>query len=157
MEEVKIVNPIVEDSRIQIITLGNPAMMQINSIDDAYDYFKVNWTIADMLYEKKMFIAVVDSNNLVLKHYILPDYLDFYSNPKPIIKYIGDQEKTGTTKDIKIYLAENDTFGEFTYGQHNLSFIENIKLICQNVNISFVDQLIISTTGYFSFKNNKLC
>ncbi len=123
------------------------AKIQIKSSNDIYNLIKYEF---NALSHEKVMIIFVDSKNQILKKEFIFEGGINYSiiEPRLIIKKVLAINASG------FFLAHNHPSGDTMPSEEDISITRKIKNICNQLNIRFLDHIIIGEDYYSLFEND---
>ena len=127
----------------------NPATFQLLSPEDVYNYL-----IASVKWEDREKFTVIFLNN---SSGIVEDETLFMGNLNSIPVFVSEILKKALRKGANgIIVAHNHVSGNLSPSSQDLDFTERLKKACDIVEITLLDHIIYSPSGFFSFKAENL-
>lgn len=134
--------------RLQFEKYKSNIKVKIKSSKDVYE--NVFFDFSNLTIEKVMLILVDSKNQIIKKEFIHEGSINYsIIEPRNIIKKILSYDAYG------FFLIHNHPSGDITPSQEDKNITKKIKEICDKLNISFLDHLIIGD-NYYSFFDNSL-
>lgn len=134
--------------RLQIEKNKSNIKVKIKSSKDIYD--NVCFDFSNLTIEKVMLILVDSKNQIIKKEFIHEGSINYsIIEPRNIIK------KTLSYDAYGFFLVHNHPSGDITPSQEDKNITKKIKEICDKLNISFLDHIIVGN-NYYSFFDNSL-
>lgn len=123
--------------------------IKIKSSKDIYDNIYLDFS--NLTIEKVMLILVDSKNQIIKKEFIHEGSINYsIIEPRNIVKKALNYDAYG------FFLIHNHPSGDTTPSQEDKNITKNIKQICDKLNLSFLDHLIIGDNrdNYYSFFDN---
>jgi len=137
---------VFELSRRLLINKSKEKINLINSIS-IYDYIKSDFF--GLKIEKVLGIFVDSKNQVIKKEFLFEGSIDFsFIDIRKIIKMSLEFDASG------FFLVHNHPSGVLTPSQDDISISLKLRKLCDEMNIRFLDHLIVSDNDYYSMVDN---
>ncbi len=126
-----------------------PAETPLHNPEDVY-----NFLIASVEWEDREKFTVIFLNNASR---IIDEETLFMGNLNSIPVFVSEILKKALRKGARgIIVAHNHVSGNLNPSNHDLNFTQRLKQACELVEVTLIDHIIYSLSGYFSFKEENL-
>jgi len=124
----------------------------IDSTSIAAKYFRKIWDIEKISIQEQVYVIYVDENNVIKKHILLHTggQVRCFVDVPLLFKYAHHYNASG------IFLAHNHPKGSLKATKSDIDLTYKIKRVCEDLDITLLDHIIITPKSYFSFAESGL-